>query len=324
VYPGQVMPIRSLLIILLATACSDYSVVQRTNVDSWRQPAREEGIDILWVVDDSATMFEEQDLLAASADAFIGFVANSAVDFRLGLISTDMDDDPGMLLGPVLTPDTVGLVDAFVAQIDEDFAGSRNERGIDAAILGSDPAHNPDFARKKADLEVVVFSDEDDHSEIDVADVVAQLESQRSNASIKLHAVVGDPPAGCVSALAAADAGTRYLELSKQTEGRRESICTNDYGSMLARIALDVIGLETVFALNLVPNPDTIELRVDGVMPINRRVDGWWYNPGDNTIRFDGYAVPPPGADITARYAEWLGPDDALEEEEEEEEEDTP
>ena len=126
--------------------------------------------------------------------------------------------------------------------------------------------------------------------------------------------MVGDPPAGCVSALAAADVGTRYLEAQATTEGRRESICTLDYGGMLARVALDVIGLDTTFALSEIPSPPTIELTVDGVGVHQRDVDGWRYNPGDNTIVFDGYAVPPAGAQIEVTYALWKGP---LEEQEE-------
>ena len=39
-----------------------------------------------------------------------------------------------------------------------------------------------------------------------------------------------------------------------------------------------------------------------------------YYNPGDNTIVFDGYAVPPAGARIEVSYALWKGP---LEEQEE-------
>ena len=66
----------------------------------------------------------------------------------------------------------------------------------------------------------MVFSDEDDHSSVAVSDVLGELEDQRDGASVKVHAVVGDPPAGCVSALAAADVGTRYLEAQAITEGR--------------------------------------------------------------------------------------------------------
>jgi hypothetical protein len=253
-------------------------------------------------------MYEEHDLLVDSAGAFIGFVANSSVDFHLDVIGTDADENTGELHGPVLTPDSSNMVETFSDQIAREFAGSRNERGFDAAVMGADPLFNTEFAREKADLELVVFSDEDDHSDMSGDAFLSTLQGQRPTAQVKVHAVVGDPPQGCVSALAAADAGTKYLEVQSTTEGRRESICTLDYGAMLARIALDVIGLETEFALSKVPQVPTIDLTVDGIEIHERRRDGWWYNPGDNTLRFDGFAVPPPGAVIEVTYSEWYGP----------------
>jgi len=300
--------------LLLALGCSDYAVVGKGFSEGFFQNDREEGVDILWVIDNSATMYEEHDLLMDSADNFIAFVANSSVDFRLGVVSTDMDEDPGLLQGPVLDVETSSMVDRFISQINTDRVGSRDERGLEAALVGADPELSPEFARARADLELVVFSDEDDHSSLSVDDVLDELSDQRDGASVKVHAVVGDPPAGCVSALAAADVGTRYLEAQAITEGRRESICTLDYGGMLARVALDVIGLDTTFALSEIPSPPTIELMVDGVGVHQRDVDGWRYNPGDNTIVFDGYAVPPAGARIEVSYALWKGP---LEEQEE-------
>ena len=162
---------------------------------------------------------KSKSLLIDSAESFIGFVANTNVDYRLAVVSTDYEDDAGRLQGEVLTPESTGMVDAFIAQIESERAGSRDERGFDAAILGANPTQNPEFARVKADLEVVIFSDEDDHSSVDASTFVDTLRSHRDNAEVKVHAVVGDPPAGCVSALAAADVGTRYLEVQAATEG---------------------------------------------------------------------------------------------------------
>ena len=298
----------NLLPFLMIIGCSDYQVVKQTFSESFLQPDRKEGIDILWVVDDSATMYEEHDLLMNSADSFIGFVANTSIDYRLAVVNTDFEDGVGRIVGDVLTPESTGMVDSFVSQINMERAGSRTERGFDAAIVGADPSINQGFAREKADLELVVFSDEDDQSSVDAATFVQTLKSQRQNAQVKVHAVVGDPPLGCVSALAAADVGSRYLEAQASTEGRRESICTMDYGSMLARVALDVIGLQTSFVLEKVPEVPTIELLVDGLQIHQRERDGWSYNPGDNSIHFDGFAVPAPGSVVDVTYSEWYGP----------------
>jgi hypothetical protein len=301
-------PVRHLMLTaLLAIGCQDYAVNKLSFVETFSQPEREEGIDVLWVIDDSATMYEEQDMLIGSADSFIGFVANAGVDYRLAIVTTDMDLAPGALRGEAMTPDTPDLVDTFNSQVSSSTAGSRDERGFDSAILAADPDKADGFARDGADLELVIFSDEDDHSSMEAADFVSTLRDQRSG-DVKVHAVVGDPPAGCVSALAAADAGTKYLTAQKKTGGRRESICTEDYGDMLARVALDVVGLDTIFALSKVPEVKSIEVWVDGVVIPERTPDGWSYYAGDNTLRFDGYAVPRPGSLIEVTYTEWFGP----------------
>jgi len=308
---ANLWPVRPLSLIavlgLLATGCHDYSVTKQSFIETFVQPEREEGIDVLWIIDDSATMYEEQDLLVDSADAFIGFVANAGIDFRLAVVSTDMDLAPGALRGEAMDEDTPDLVDAFNEQVASVIAGSRDERGFDAAVIAADPDKADGFSRADADLEVVVFSDEDDHSTMDANDFLASLGEQRSG-EVKVHAVVGDPPSGCVSAKAAADAGTKYLQAQNKTEGRRESICTEDYGDMLARVALDVVGLDTVFALSKVPDVATIQVWVDRIVIHHRTNDGWSYYAGDNTLRFDGYAVPRPGALIEVTYTEWFGP----------------
>ncbi len=302
------------LLCFVWTGCQDYGLIQPSNDEYFNQPARETGVDILWVVDDSATMIEEQDLLTESAEAFISFVSNSGIDFRLGVVSTDMDVDAGQLRGEVMSSDSMGIVESFNEAVLGQYTGSRDERGLDAALLGADPDNSSTFARKSADLELIFFADEDDHSGLEVGPFITQLEGQRKNdAEVKIHAVVGDPPEGCVSAGAAADAGLKYLDAQASTDGSRESICTDDYGSMLARVALDVVGLETQFKLRKVPDVETMEVWVNEVKVHQRRRDGWYYNPGDNTLRFDGYGVPPAGAVIQVSYVEWYGADDAQE-----------
>ena len=138
----------------LLGGCHDYSVVKQSFVETFNQPERDEGIDVLWVIDDSATMYEEQDMLVSSADGFIGFVSNAGIDFKLAVVSTDMDLAPGALKGETMDQDTPDLVDVFNDQIAGDMAGSRDERGFDAAIIAADPDKADGFSRADADLEL--------------------------------------------------------------------------------------------------------------------------------------------------------------------------
>ena len=65
-------------------------------------------------------------------------------------------------------------------------------------------------------------------------------------------------------------------------------------------------------------------MRIDGALIHQRDRHGWRYDAGENSVIFDGYAVPYPGAEVVVRYAQWIGPpkewdDDEPELEEEEE-----
>jgi hypothetical protein len=292
----------------LAVGCIDYGVHREMIRDSFQQTGREAGVDILWVLDNSATMAEEQALLVEQAGAFSVLLGQLAIDFRLGLVTTDMDGETaGRLVAPYLSNDTPGLDAAFAALLDQRTEGSRDEQGFPAAMAAADPAGKDAFGRAEADLEVVFLSDEDDHSGMTAEQVLRALRDQRPRAAVKANAVVGDAPDGCFSPHAAADPGIAYLQAQASSEGQRESICDADYGAMFGRLALAVLDLTDRFALSRVPSLSTLEVDVDGALIHQRDQDGWRYDPGDNSIVFDGYAVPPPGAAITVRYYEWLG-----------------
>lgn len=300
----------SLGVALSLTACqNDYDIHREVVTDAFSQPTRADGVDILWVIDNSASMYEERHQLAAHADSFISYLSAVPVDFQLGVISTDMSTTaPGALIGDMLSPDTADLVTRFKNQIDTITEGSRDEHGFEAARLGSDPGGvNADFNRTTADLEVIFFTDEDDQSPLTALELLEALERQRDG-HVVTNAVVGDPPAGCASLETAADAGTKYIEAQAFSEGLRESICSLDYHAMLERVALRVLGLESTFLLRAVPDPGQVTVNVDGAVIPQRERHGWRYDPGLNAIVFDGYAIPQPGAEIFIRYYNWLGP----------------
>ena len=51
-----------------------------------------------------------------------------------------------------------------------------------------------------------------------------------------------------------------------------------------------------------IPEPTTIEVRVDQVLMPERADDGWQYSLGDNAIVFDGRAIPRPGMEVDVAY----------------------
>lgn len=287
---------------LLLPACVDYEVIRKQDVESFKQPIRQRGVDILWVVDSSFSMDEEQVQLASHASTFITFLSTAPVDFQLGVTTTD-GAAAGALLGPLLGTDTAELTDAFVGQVTSVGDGDRTEVGFQATLAAAEGGQ----LRPEADLEIVFFADEDDQSELTPSAFIAALDEAHPDGEVAVNAITGDLPDGCASIAAAADPAPRYIKAQEQTGGLRESICSYDYDAMLERMALKVLGLEVRFALAKLPELATMEVRVDGALVHRRDRHGWRYDAGDNSIVFDGYAVPPPGAGIDIAYYEWAG-----------------
>lgn len=305
----------SFLLFIFSSSCVDYGVNRQFITDSFVQPVRESGVDILWVVDDSASMFEEQDQLAAHSSSFISYLTAVPVDFQIGAITTDVAvDEPGILVGPTLSAETPELVTEFSNLIFVE-EGSRDEKGFEAVIAALDPdGPNGSVLRANADLEIIFFSDEDEQSDLTAQEFILAVKSLRPSSNIVANAIIGDPPEGCASVFGAADVGTKYQLAQEKTKGVRESICSLDYDAMLQRIAVKVLGLDDTFALSKSPTLASLEVSVDGAFIHQRDRHGWRYDAGENTLIFDGYAVPYPGAEIVIRYPEWLGPEDAFEE----------
>ena len=232
--------------LIFMLACSDYEVNRRVLRDSYVQPGRTSGVDILWVVDNSASMFEEQDQLITHATSFIGFLSLAPIDFQMGVTTMDMNVEyPGKLIGDMMTPETPNLVEVFTEQMSLE-EGSREEQGFETALKRIWRI-NGDVIRSQADLEIIFFTDEDEQSDLDADDFYSQLTILRGAPQISVNAIIGDPPMGCASLFGAADAGFKYQEIQENTEGLRESICSLHYDALLNRLAMKVLGLRVVF-----------------------------------------------------------------------------
>jgi hypothetical protein len=112
--------VRSALILLLLPAlsagCSDYEYSQPTHEDVFIQNQLNT-VDLLLVVDNSCSMVEEQAKLAGNFDSFIAYFDEAEVDWQLGVITTDVDQDKfsGHLIGG---DDEIVLADGTGREID--------------------------------------------------------------------------------------------------------------------------------------------------------------------------------------------------------------
>ena len=277
-------------------------VLDRVRQDEFTQPDVLRSADVLFVVDDSKSMVEEQALLQDGILGFVRALRETDVDYRFMVVTTDTDGaDAGAARGGVLDPFVPDVEAAAVEALDVGTSGDRFERGMSAAALALD-GRNEGFPRADARLDVVFLSDEDDQSDVDVSAWLAATDARSGGLGFAVHGVVGDLPAGCASPGGAANAGARYHEAIAATGGLVESICAASYAAVLERVGLTAAGLQDTFPLGAIPVVETLEVEVDGVIIPGRDVDGWTWDAGQSAIVFHGRSVPRPGMDIAVRY----------------------
>jgi len=179
---------RTLLAILAAAAaaldgCSCDSVPDSavTACEQTKLVAGAVKTDILFVVDDSGSMLDEQTNLQNNLASFITALRDSPVanDFQVAVTTTSVSiwgastptGEHGSFVGPVLAGDSPTLVSDFQGQVVVGTAGFGKEQPLAAVEAALAPAilapggANEGFLRPGARLAVVILTDEDDCSD---------------------------------------------------------------------------------------------------------------------------------------------------------------
>jgi len=354
------------LFALLLAACGGEKLINRPP----EQPVRERfaqrkasSIDILFVIDNSRTMREERDAVAANIGTFIDFIdpdpartgESGEVDYRIAVTTTDANRTGGALVrgtqAPLIIqpgdPDPVKAFQSTIAAIQE---GGALEEGFQSALLAiqnaaevRDARGAPMFLRENAYLYVIIVSDEEDSSFGEVRYYQRAFESLKGKGNentVAISAIAGPVPNGCASA----EAGERYAEIARLTGGVLGDICTTDWGATLQDLAVTGIGLRKRFQLKHPPRDlqgdpsigpeDFVSLVVhypctyesddplfaerlcqppveracgggeDRVtcVPFYVEKNGWTFDASENSIVFDGDAVPGPGSVVEVEY----------------------
>lgn len=314
-------------IVLFAFACkSDTDFKREIQSDVFlQQPTNM--VDILWVVDNSNSMKDEQAEIAAKFAQFIGNIEDANADFHLGIISTDLEDPDqnGKLLGePLYLTNADDYLALFQQNILLGIGGATKEKGIDAAFTAlSEPlisSYNAGFRRPGATLSIIYVSDENDctdrgslaaYSDVaacyDHADLLVDISLlvrdyktlQLADERIVVSAIVGpEINAGCDGSAP----GFRYLSMAEAFGGIQASICEADFSRIMSDLSLEVSGLQTSFQLSNAAVDGTIEVAVEDQIVEEDEINGWTYDPDYWIVYFHGDGVPPRDASITITY----------------------
>jgi hypothetical protein len=264
-----------------------------TNCELRNAPALK--TDFIFVVDNSASMIQEQAALANAAESLFDAFRRSGIDFRIGVISTDSE----VLRGAGFT----NQLDTFKANVRVGINGNGLEMGIEYGLRALRRAKTPSLpesfrVRDDAGLVVVFLSDEENTGLMSVPDYAQAYTAEKAVA----FGIVGPRPLGCTRVgLGRAVAGTEYIDLAARTGGSTGSICNPNLTEVVEEILFGSIGASSKSPLDR--RPISGSLAVDTDRPIPRtRTNGFDYDPGANTVLFFG-SVPPAGSGFRAAYA---------------------
>ncbi len=299
-------------------------------------------VDVLFVIDDSGSMSEEQTNLANNFQSFIGGAATWQNDFHIGVVTTDLEAGNGRLVttgsnarfvttanqaqfaqnakvGTNGSGDEKGLACAQAALSLPNTAGSGAVANLTACSSDTDctapercwdnycGGRNRGFLREDAALEVVIVSDEEDNSPSDLNFYINFFKSIKGfyNENLfHLHAIVGDVPNGCSSGNGDAAPGQRYVAVANATGGAVVSVCDGNFASGLSSIGDIAFGLRTQFFLGRLPEPSTITVAVAGTGCQSGSGANWLYDEDSNSVVFAeaGACMPAAGQQVQIHY----------------------
>jgi hypothetical protein len=282
-------------------------------------------VDILWVIDNSGSMEDDQQALAQNFATFINWAINLNTDFQIGVISTEINEPevpadyfniyPGILVfypgfPRILTNTTPNLVQAFSHNINVGTCCSdEQESGLHAAMLAlseplvSAPAANGGLVRPDAKLVMIMVSDEPDQSPSPVdfyVDFFKAIKGVRNDQLMDVSCIV----------LSGED-GARYRFVQEATGGLFRDLEGGNWGSTLSALGLDAFAARTQFPLSRPANPATLAVQVDNQDGLGMQVvpedtdgsgDGWTYDAVSNSVIFGDGVVPGRGATIQVDY----------------------
>lgn len=225
--------------------------------------------DILFVIDNSCSMIDEQAGMADNAENFIDDLMGAGVDFEISVITTD---SPIPVSDPI-TPDSRDPAKEFSDAVLRGNSGSAFEMGQEMAKQALEPFRGMVQTREDAALSVVVVSDEDDFSPLTELEYNDFFLSIKEDELFFFHSVVS-LGFGCGLGM-----GDRYIDQSNLTGGMYLDICS-PWGDNLNTIANSNYIIATQYPLTEVAVPGTVEVFLDGI-PLKK---GWYYDIGSNSV----------------------------------------
>ena len=295
--------------------------------------------DVIWVIDESGSMSEEQQSVASNAVDFFNRAQAYGLDFRMGVVDVNQDNNGRFCTGDGVSGDYFlgpGDLNAFQACAIKPWGGGQEEGGSEYGLTqGYNAIHShlprapadPKYIRSEAQLVIIYVSDErpdeledqgcaSDFDDTPVDDsCVASTPMYRQTLDLltgvsdpegmgTAHAIVSPPPSGCSTA---DEMGRGYSDLANETGGIIGSVCQQDLGPTMQVIIESIVANSSPLVLEHVPISVSIACSKDGDALERSRRNGFDYRASANTLVFVGQDFDPlHPSEVVVSYERWV------------------
>ena len=265
-------------------------------IDSFEQPYTVNGIDIVWLIDQSGSMNQHAQSVVNGIEAMM--LALPPTGWRLGISTTAWQNSASIQEFPLIPGDTVqDAWDAYNA-----IGNYGLEAGFDSLYSYMvDNTYNPTWLRPDAGLLVVFVSDEEEQSNhhfnnsaLGLQDFINWYAGQRNSVFVASIVNVPASESVCLHSPSSYYVGQRYIDATNYFGGTVVDICSPDWAPGVQEAAIQVQPYEE-WELTRTPLPDTIIVFVDFV-----EFTDWTYDAGTNMVQFD--VLPPEGSLVEIGY----------------------
>lgn len=287
-------------------------------------------LDILFCVDNSGSMANEQQILADSFSQFISGFQSNGIDTHYGIVSSDVtamgtywssttgvygsyvNAGPGRLLSryageSYLTSSSSSLVDKFKANVQLGTAGSGYEQCLQSFYLALDSnmlsTYNAGFLRDDAHLALVVVSDEDEahsanetHSAV-ISRVEQRVRSVKVNSQNIIFSYIINKSVAAPAVEPTYPSGSLsyplvYLQAAGSDMRGDTFDIANNFGSNLIQLGSNLTtAAQRQFQLSQVPSDlSKVVVKLNGAVVAQDANNGWSYVSSNNAIQLNGTA----------------------------------
>lgn len=303
-------------------------------IDSASDIAFNNKVDILLVIDSSASMLQYRKKISDRINSFTLRLDQLKIDYRVGLASMSMDlpNQPCSAYARKLIGEPKYLTSENIKMLSQQLTyastGCTVTRGLDSMAYVTSAKYlssaATDFIRSDAFLSILFISDDDDHSfefgSPKTEDFINRLDALKKNVpgyerGWMAHFI------GHLNSLSTCDQlgvkpipGSAYINLVHKSNGSSISICNNNVTDLLKTLSEKIIQTTRTIKFLNPPNEESIKVFVD-TNPIPRSADNGWdlkytHDPDNKTnvfLVFNGNQTPSPYQKVKIKYVPKFG-----------------